>query len=66
MLEARASNLWDYDGQATVRLVQLMSVEDSGGLSDKTAQEFPAILRAAPKPFVDRLPAELRKQAVVE
>ena len=62
---ARARELWGYHGHA-VRLVQLMNVEDSRGLSDKTAQDFPAILRAAPKPFVDRLPAEFRKQAVAE
>ena len=62
---ARAPELWAFDGHA-VRLVQLMSVGASRGLSDKAAQEFPAILRAAPKPFVDRLPAEFRKQAVAE
>ena len=66
MLEARASKLWGYDGQSTVRLIQLMNVEGSRGLSDKSAQEFPAIMRAAPKPFVDRLPADFRKQAVAE
>lgn len=62
----RAPELWVYDGQATVRLIQLMNVEGSRGLSDKSAQEFPAIMRAAPKPFVDRLPADFRKQAVAE
>lgn len=63
---ARAPELWVHDGHTTVRLIQLMNVEGSRGLSDKTAQEFPAILRAAPKPFVDRLPADFRKQAVAE
>lgn len=66
MMVARASELWVFDGHDTVRLVQLISVEDSRGLSDKTAQEFPAIMAAAPKPFVDRLPAEFRKGILSE
>lgn len=62
----RGPELWVYDGHTTVRLIQLENVEDSRGFSVKSAQEFPAILRAAPKPFVDRLPAEFRKQAAAE
>ena len=58
---AKAPELWVFDGENAVQLVQLMSVEDSRGLSTKTAKEFPEIMNAAPKPFLDRLPAELKK-----
>lgn len=59
----KAPDVWVFDGEDTVQLIQLMSVEGSRGLSTKTAKEFPEIMNAAPKPFLDRLPAELKKKA---
>ena len=57
----KAPDLWVFDGEDTVQLIQLMSVEGSRGFSTKTAKEFPEIMNAATKPFLDRLPAELKK-----
>jgi hypothetical protein len=57
----KAPDLWVFDGEDTVQLIQLMNVEGSRGFSTKTAKEFPEIMNAAPKPFLDRLPTELKK-----
>jgi hypothetical protein len=56
-----ASDMWVFDG-STAKLIQLTSDEESDELKAKTVAQFPAILSKAPKQFVDRLPAELRKQ----
>jgi hypothetical protein len=58
---AEGPSVWVFDGDQTVKLFKRTIVDDTPGIDDKTAKEFPEILKAAPKLFVDRLPPAMRK-----
>jgi hypothetical protein len=49
-------SLWVFDGDKAVRVVKLTYVDQTPGLDERTAKEFPEIMKNAPKAFLDRLP----------
>jgi hypothetical protein len=54
-------SLWVFDGDETVRVVKLASVDQMRGLDERTAKEFPEIMKNAPKLFLDRLPPTVQR-----
>jgi len=54
-------SLWVFDGDKAVRLVKLTYVDQTPGLDERTAKEFPEIMKNAPKTFLDRLPPTVPK-----